>query len=331
MKIAVDAMGGDNAPVAMVEGAANAANEYGIEIVLIGNQEKIAKELSKHDFPENLISVVHTTEVITMKDAPVAAVRQKKQASINIATRMLKKKEVDGIVSSGNTGAYMTSALLNTGRIKGIERPAIATVFPTLGKKSLIMDIGANVDCKPKNLIQFAEMGCHYCREVMNIKSPEVGLLNIGEEEEKGNDLTQQTYKKLKKMESINFVGNVESKDFMFGKADIVVCDGFVGNILLKTSEAIAEVIMSLVKSEVKKGFFIKLGVLLMLPAIKRIKKVIDYDEYGGALLLGIKGVCVKAHGRANAKAFQNAIKKAIDIIEHNVIENIEKSHTEQE
>lgn len=327
MKLAVDAMGGDNAPAAIVEGSINAAKLYGIEIVLVGRQDDILKELQKNTYPKELISIFHASEVITMDESPVAAIKQKKDSSINVAINLLKAKQVDGVVSCGNTGAYMTSALLGLGRISGIERPAIATIFPTLKSKTLLLDMGANVDCKPKQLYQFALMGNIFAREVHGIEKPKVGLLNIGEEEEKGNELTFSTYQLLKECKNLNFIGNIEAKDILTGSADVIVCDGFVGNMLLKFGEGIGLFLMKILKKEIKNSLLAKVGAILLYPTFSRIKKYIDYDEYGGALLLGLNGICVKAHGRANAKAFQNAIKVALDSVNHDIINTIKKSY----
>lgn len=327
MKLAIDAMGGDNAPQAVVEGAVKAAINYGVEIVLVGEKDKVAEELAKFDYPQKLISIHHASEVINMDESPVAAIKQKKDASINVAIRLLKNKDVDGVVSSGNTGAYMTGALLNLGRISGIERPAIATIFPTLHGKTLLMDMGANVDCKPKHLYQFALMGNIFAQQVHGIEKPRVGLLNIGEEAEKGNELTLSTYPLLKECKNINFIGNIEAKDILLGAADVVICDGFVGNMLLKFGEGIGLFLIKILKKEIKSSLLAMIGAAFLFPTLKRVKKYVDYDEYGGALLLGLNGVCIKAHGRANAKAFQNAIKVAHDSLSHNIIENIKKTN----
>jgi len=327
MRLAVDAMGGDNAPAAVVEGSVKAAKAYKVEIVLVGRKDDIQHELNKYSYPNDLISIHHASEIILMDESPVAAIKQKKDSSINVAINLLKTKQVDAVISSGNTGAYMTSALLNIGRIHGIERPAIATLIPTHNSKTMFLDMGANVDCKPKHLYQFSLMGNVFAKEVLGIAHPKIALLNIGEEEEKGNELTFATYKLLKASKEINFIGNIEGKDVLTGRADIIICDGFVGNMLLKFGEGLGLYLGNILKKEIKNSIFAKIGAIFLYPSLQRIRKFIDYDEYGGALLLGINGICIKAHGRANEKAFQNAIKVAIDSVDHKIIDIIKKSY----
>jgi glycerol-3-phosphate acyltransferase PlsX len=254
-----------------------------------------------------------------MNEPPVAAVKQKRDASVNVAVALVKQGKADAIVSAGNTGALMAAALFGLGRIKGIERPAIATVFPSAYGPVLLLDMGANVDCKPKHLEQFAFMGSVYAEHVMHKKLPRIGLLNIGEEAEKGNELTLATYPLLKSAK-LNFVGNVESKEILEGKVDVVVCDGFVGNLILKFAENIGKSVVEMLKRELKRNPITKLGAVMLSPALFNLKKLVDYDEYGGAPLLGLDGICFKAHGRAKAKAIHNAIRVAREAVAENVV-----------
>jgi glycerol-3-phosphate acyltransferase PlsX len=316
-------MGGDFAPVETVKGAVLASKELGLEVILVGNPDKINLELKKYKAGNN-ISVVNAMETIGMDEPPVSAVREKKDASINVAMEQLKSRRVDAVVTAGNTGALMASALFKLGRIEGVERPAIATIFPAGNSRVLLLDMGANVDNKPQHLRQFGEMGSLYAQHVLHVANPRVGLLNIGEEKEKGNELTQAAWELLSQS-PINFIGNVESKEVLTGGADVVVCDGFVGNLVLKLAESIAARIMVMLKKEIAKSFMAKIGALFLLPALGNLKKQIDYDEYGGAQLLGVNGVCVKAHGRAKAKAIKNAIRVAYESVKEDIIECIKK------
>ncbi|MFC1767339.1 phosphate acyltransferase PlsX [Candidatus Margulisiibacteriota bacterium] len=318
-RIALDAMGGDYAPKEIVKGAVEASNEIGINIILVGIEDQLRYELSKYPHHEN-ISIQHASEMIGMNESPAQAVKQKKDSSVNVAISMLKRGIVEGVVSAGNTGALMTASLFGLGRIKGIDRPAIATIFPSSAGDILLMDMGANVDCKPKHLVQFAKMGSIYAEQVMHVHNPKIGLLNIGEEPEKGNELTISTYPLLKKENTINFTGNVESKEILKGKVNVVVCDGFTGNLILKFSESLATMIYDLLKEEISKHPLSKAGALLLLPAFKRLQKRIDYDELGGALLLGVNGLVMKAHGRSKAKAIKNTIKVANEAIGKKVV-----------
>lgn len=325
MKLAVDAMGGDNAPYEIIKGAQLASLEIpGLEIVLVGDENKISPILKKLNCGPS-IKIKQASQAIGMNESPVSAVREKKDASINIAMDALKAGEVQGVVTAGNTGALMASALFKLGRIPGVERPAIATIFPTENSRVLLLDMGANVDNKPKHLQQFGEMGSLYSEQVLHVKSPRVGLLNIGEEKEKGNELTQAAWELLSQSK-INFIGNVESKEILSGKVDVVVCDGFVGNLVLKLAESLASKIMDLLKKEISKSFMAKIGALFMMPTFKSLKKQIDYDEYGGAQLLGVNGICVKAHGRSKATAIKNAIRVACESVNGNLVESITKA-----
>jgi len=307
IKIAVDAMGGDFAPEEVVKGACQAADEISdLKIILVGKQEKLS-----HLGHRPQLSIHNASQVITMDEPPVSSVRDKKDASLNVALELLAEKQVDAVVSAGNTGAFMAAALFKLGRVPGVERPAIATIFTTRGGQVLCLDMGANSDSRPKHLQQFGEMGSLYAEHVMHIKNPRVGLLNIGEEPEKGNELTVASYHLLKQSK-INFIGMVESKEILSGKVDVVVTDGFVGNIILKFGESASAFLIDLFKAELLRNPLNWLGAILLYPSFRRIRKKVDYDEFGGAPLLGVDGLCIKAHGRARAKAIKNAIRVAV-------------------
>ena len=318
IRIAIDAMGGDYAPAEIIKGAVEATEQLPVSILLIGDEKEILKRLSKYKNIES-ISIVHASEVIRMDESPASAVKQKRDSSVNVAVKLVKSGRADALISAGNTGALMAAALFGLGRIKGVERPAIATVFPTVDKEVLLLDMGANVDCKPKHLKQFAEMGSLYAEHVMHIKNPRVGLLNIGEEPGKGNELTIQTYPLLKRTK-INFIGNVESKEIFTGKVDVIVCDGFIGNLILKFGETIGQTVLRLLKKELAKNPLTKLGAFVLAPSFRNLRKVMEYDEYGAALLLGIDGVCYKAHGRAKARAIKNAIRVTAEAVKERIV-----------
>ncbi|NTW05447.1 MAG: phosphate acyltransferase PlsX [Peptococcaceae bacterium] len=327
MKIAVDAMGGDYAPREIVLGALEAVRD-GYEIILVGDREKILAELDSIDkkgLNPDSIEILHTTEVIDMDEHPAAAVRRKKDSSIVRSIQILKEGKVSAFVSAGNTGAVMTSALLGLGRIKGIERPAIASVLPSQKKGTVFLDVGANLDCKPKYLVQFAIMGSLYAEKILGITRPKVALLNVGVEECKGNELTQAVYLQLKE-EEINFVGNIEGRDIFKGDINVIICDGFVGNIVLKTCEGLASSLMSMLKEELARNWLFKIGTVLALPALKRIGKKVDYTEYGGVPLLGVNGVVVVSHGSSNSYAVRNAIKVAAEAAGSNLVASITES-----
>ena len=329
IRIAIDAMGGDFAPSEIVKGAVQASLELPVELILVGKADKINKELSKYK-KRGALSVVNAEEVIANNEAPVSAVKQKKDSSLNVAVSLVKKQEAAAVVSAGNTGALMTASLFGLGRIPGIERPAIAGLFPTKKRPVLVLDIGANSDCKAKQLKQFAEMGAQYCECVMHYKSPRVGLLNIGEEKEKGNELSVQTWELLKQAK-INFIGNVEAKEILTDKCDVIVCDGFVGNLVLKFGESLSHYIIELFKKELGKNLISKFAAVLLMPALASIKKSIDYDEVGGTPMLGINGVVYKAHGRAKAKAIKNAIKAAFEAASNDLVGRIKKAEKTNE
>ncbi|KPJ68230.1 phosphate acyltransferase [candidate division WOR-1 bacterium DG_54_3] len=323
MRVAVDAMGGDFAPAEIVKGAVQASRELQIEIILVGDLEKLSRELKKYK-ERGELPVVAASEVIEMDESPAQAVKQKKDASINVAVSLVKDGKANAVISAGNTGALMASALFKLGRIPGVERPAIATEFPLPTGKVLLLDMGANVDCKPKHLVQFAEMGNLYARHVLHIDNPQVGLLNIGEEKEKGNELTRQAWPLLKQA-PINFVGNVESKEILRGKADVVVCDGFVGNLILKFGESISLAVFQLLKNELSKGIMNKIGLAFLYPSLRRLRKTLTYDEYGAAPLLGISGIVFKAHGRAKANAIKNAVRETAEAVKEDMVSCISK------
>ncbi len=333
MKIAVDAMGGDYAPEQVVFGAVRAARKYRCEIVLVGDEPRIREVLQREKGWEDLgITIHHTTQVIEMDEHPADAVRTKKDASVVVATRLVKDGECDAVLSAGSTGAAVTAAQLILRRIKGIGRPTIATPMPTPKGVTLLLDSGANVDSKPEHLVQSGIMGSIYAEYVFGRKSPRVGLLNIGEEETKGNEQAKATYQILKTMHTINFQGNAEGRDIPKGNFDVVICDGFVGNVVLKFGEGLAKTIMKLIKEAVKEGGILpKLGALLLMPTLKKLGKKLDASEYGGAPLLGVNGCCLISHGSSNAKAICSAIGVAKDYVEGSVLTHIQEALQEEE
>lgn len=322
MKIIVDAMGGDNAPMAPVEAAVRAVKELDVEIVLVGKKEVVEKELSAYDYPNDKISIANADEVITNHEEPAKAVRSKKNASVVVAANMLKKGEGDAMLSMGNTGALLASGLLIVGRIKGILRPALATLLPSAKGPKMLIDAGANTNCKPENLVQFGIMGSIYMKNVLGIESPTVGLMSNGEEEGKGDELTKETFPLLKKA-PINFIGNIEGRDVMEGTADVITCDGFVGNVILKTVEGMGHVVSTKVKNIFMKNLFTKLGAIFVMGGLNEFKQSMDYREYGGAPLLGTKRPVIKGHGSSDCKAVFSAIIQAKKFVETNLIEEI--------
>jgi glycerol-3-phosphate acyltransferase PlsX len=325
MKIAIDGMGGDNAPAAVIEGVIQAIKEYdNIEFVITGPTEVIDSELAKYTYPKELISVSDAKEVVLPSEHPVMALRKKKDSSIVKAMNLVKEGTCDAIISGGSTGAFLAGCTLIVGRIKGVERPALAPIMPGRRGNFMIVDVGANVDCKPGFLVQFAKMGKIYYQKVFNVKNPSVGLINIGEEEEKGNELTKATFKLLKEEKDLNFKGNIEPRDIPTGDTNILVSDGFVGNTALKMYEGAASSILGMIKDEILNSSIIsKLGVILLKPVLKNLLKKVDYKEYGGAPFLGVDGICIKAHGSSDAKAFKNAIRQTKIFYENNVLEDI--------
>ena len=330
MKIAVDAMGGDNAPRAVVAGAVQAAREYGVGIILVGIEEVVREELARHPLAKTLpIEIRNATEVVDMLDSAATVFRRKKDSSIRVANELVKSGEADAVFSAGHTGAAMSTSLFVLGRVEGVERPAIATFMPTLKGTSIVLDVGANVDCKPNHLLQFAVMGEVYARYFLRNPNPRVGLLSIGEEETKGNELTKEAFKLLTET-SLNFIGNVEGRDLMAGKADVIVCDGFIGNVVLKVSEAVAEAIGLFLREDIKKSPIGKLGYLLMRPAFRSLKRRVDYAEYGGAPFVGINGISIISHGRSSDRAIKNAVRVAAELakseVNKHIREDIEKN-----
>jgi len=321
--IVVDGMGGDNAPKAVVEGCVQALQKADIKIIITGRESEIKAELAKHDYDNSRISVVHTEEVISSNEAPVMALRKKKDSSLVRALNLVKNGEADALISAGSTGSLMAGATLILGRIKGVDRVALAPVMPGKNAAFMVIDAGANVDCKPNHLVQFAYMGKVYFENVLGVKNPTVGLINIGAEEEKGNELTKAAFPLLKES-GFNFVGNVEPRDVSSGDVNVLVCDGFVGNTILKMYEGVASNIFSMLKVEIMSSFRSKIGGILLKPVFERFKKQFDYSEYGGTTFLGSKGICIKAHGSSDAKAFKNAIRQAKDCFDKDIISKIE-------
>lgn len=321
MRIAVDAMGGDHAPKAIVEGAMDAVQQIdNLQITLVGDKEKIKPYLTN----QTNINVLHTTEMITGEDEPVRAVRRKKNASLVLMAKEVKENRADACVSAGNTGALMSAGLFVVGRIKGIDRPALSPTLPTLdGKGFLMLDVGANVDAKPSHLVHYAIMGSIYSEKVRNITKPTVGLLNVGTEDGKGNELTKKVFTQLKEA-PIHFIGNIEARDLLSGVADVVVTDGFSGNIALKTIEGTAMNMFSMLKDTFLSSFKTKLAAGMMKNDLKKLKTKLDYSEYGGAGLFGLKAPVIKAHGSSNRRAIVSAIKQACHMVEHQVTETIQ-------
>jgi glycerol-3-phosphate acyltransferase PlsX len=329
MRIALDAMGGDKAPAEIIDGAVEAVREGSgrFEIVLVGDRDVIDSYLVSNGLSTDGIEVVHASEVIEMSESPANAIRRKRDASISVALRLQKEGKVQAVVSAGNTGAAVASSLISLGRIRGIDRPAIAIFYPTRNGGTVLLDGGANSDCLPHHLEQFGQMGSVYAELYLKRKSPKVGLLSIGEEPSKGNELTREAHKLLASS-GLDFVGNVEGRDIFTGSADVVVCDGFVGNIVLKFTESIIYYINSLIREGVSESIVAKAGALLMKPVFGKMKKTLDYAEYGGMPLLGIDGVTIIGHGGSSAKAIKNAIFAAERFVDSGINERL-KSRTE--
>lgn len=322
MKIAIDGMGGDKAPAIVVEGAVLAAKEFGYEIIIVGSEVLIEEELSRHRPRPQNISIIHASEVIEMDEPPAISVRRKKDSSITVGTNLVKEKRADAFVSAGNTGAVACATTLLWGLIEGIDRPGIAIIFPNLKDTGIIIDVGANIDAKPQHLLQYAIMGDVCSRYMLKKQTPKIGLLNIGEEESKGPEFVKETHRLLNESK-LSFIGNVEGKDVFNGKADVTICDGFVGNIVLKISESVAETVAEFLKRAFRKNLMSKLAALMSLPALNSLKKDIDYSEYGGAPLLGVNGICIICHGRSSAKAIKNAIRVAAEFVKLNINQHI--------
>ncbi|HEY9673347.1 MAG TPA: phosphate acyltransferase PlsX [Waterburya sp.] len=324
-RIAIDAMGGDHAPAEIVAGAIRAQAELGVDILLVGDPQAIEASL-KHHTSSSQMEIVPAEDVVAMHEEPLVSLKRKPKASINVAMDLVKRHRADAVVSAGHSGAAMASALLRLGRLKGIDRPAIGAVFPTLiaGKPVIVLDVGANVDCRPKYLEQFAVMGSVYSQYVLGIEEPKVGLLNIGEESTKGNDLAIRTHQLLQENPRVAFIGNAEGRDVLSGNFDVIVCDGFVGNVLLKFAEAVGEVMLQILREELPQGLQGQLGTALLKPNLKRIKQRVDHAEHGGGLLLGVAGICIISHGSSQAPSIFNAIRLAKEAIDNQVLERIQ-------
>lgn len=318
-KIAVDCMGGDYAPEEVVKGCILAYKELGLESILVGDEEKIRKIL-KRESVENL-PVVHAEDIVQMHEPPSNVLRRK-NSSLYIAGKLVRDGLADGLVSAGNTGAVLTVGKFVVGSIEELERPPIGVALPNPRGKTVLLDVGANVDCKPKHLLQFAIVGHTYAEEILNIKNPKVGILSIGEEEGKGNELVKDAYPLLK-ASGLNFLGNAEGRDIYAGTFDVIVCDGFVGNVVLKASESLGFAVLQMIREEVEKSLLAKLGALLMKPALNNFKKKADFAEYGGIPLLGAKKPVIITHGRANARAIKNAIRVANEFLAHHFNERL--------
>ncbi len=326
MKIVVDAMGGDHAPQTVVDGAIQAVKEYGIGVVLVGPQERIGQELKQYDYPQELVSIVDAPDVVAMNDPATITIRRKRNSSISVGINLLKNDpECKGFISAGNTGAVVAAATVFLGMMEGVERPAIGAVLPTLTGFSLVLDVGANTDPKPQHLVQSALMAHVYARDMLGIENPKVGLLNVGEEETKGTDFVKEIHRMLSERLPDNFIGNVEGSGIYRGDCDCIICDGFVGNVVLKVSESLVESAIALLKRELKKSPMAMLGAWLMQSRLKEIKRYADYSEYGGAPLLGVDGVVMISHGRSDAKAIKNAIRAARREVEHKVMDHMRK------
>lgn len=332
-RIAVDAMGGDYAPDEIIAGALRASAELDVDVLLVGDSQLIESYLKQHHNPvgnefrtQMNVEIVHADGFVAMDEEPLSGIRRKPNASINVAMDLVKEKRADAVVSAGHSGAAMASALLRLGRLKGIDRPAIGAVFPTIlaGKSVIVLDVGANVDSRPKYLEQFALMGTIYSKYVMGVEEPKVGLLNIGEESSKGNELALRSYQLLEANDKIPFIGNAEGRDVLSGRFDVIVCDGFVGNVLLKFAEAVGEVMLQIIREELPQGIRGQLGTAFLKPNLRRLKQRIDHAEHGGALLFGVAGVCIISHGSSQAPSIFNAIRLAKDAFDNQVLERIQ-------
>jgi glycerol-3-phosphate acyltransferase PlsX len=324
IKIAIDAMGGDSAPHAEVQGAVQAVQEHQCGVILVGVEERIKEELRKYKTQGLPIEIVHASEVIAMNEPVSTAVRKKKDSSMRVAAKLVRDGRAAGVVTAGNTGACMAVIKLVVGSLSAVDRPALSTILPTgRGRPTILVDVGANVDCKPNHLVQFAIMGEIFSRTILGNLRPKVGLLSIGEEDTKGNELTKEVFRLLKSS-PLNFVGNVEGRDVFKGETDVIVCDGFIGNVALKVSEGLTEMIMLLLKKDLASDLSSQIGALLSRKAYQNFKARVDYSEYGGAPLLGIKGVAIICHGRSTAKAIKNAVRVAHEYCVNRVNEKIE-------
>jgi glycerol-3-phosphate acyltransferase PlsX len=322
MRIALDAMGSDNHPAADVAGAVMAAREWGDGIIIVGQEDVVRRELAGHDTAGLKLDVVHASQVIEMDDKPAEAARAKKDSSTHVGVNLVKEGKVDAYVTAGNTGGVLAVALLTLRRIPGVQRPAVTGIFPLPAGEVVVLDVGANVDCKPEYLLQFAVMGSVYARAVLARKDPRVALLSNGEEPYKGSGLVKEAYAMLEQS-GLNFIGNLEPKEIVFSRADVVVADGFAGNVFTKTLEATAKMLTGAIRDEIKAGMVTSLGGLLAKPAFRRIAKRLDPGEVGGLPLLGVNGVVIKAHGRSDARAIKNAVNQARKAVQCGVVEAI--------
>lgn len=323
MKIVIDGMGGDNAPKSNVEGAVNAIKEYNVDLIITGDKDILEKEFSNYEFDKSKLEIVHTTEIIENEDKPVKAIRAKKDSSMVVALRLVKEGKADAVISAGNTGALLAGGLFVVGRIKGIDRPCLCPAIPNVKRgMTLIADGGANADCKPRNLVEFAAMSNIYARKVLDLQNPKIALANVGIEEGKGNDLVKKAYDELKNID-INFIGNVEARDVINAYTDIIVCDGFTGNILLKSTEGVAMSVMGLLKETFLSSTKGKIGAMLLKDDLRKLKSFMDYAEYGGAPLLGVNGGVIKAHGSSDSRAIKNAVNQGIKFAKGNVLDDI--------
>ena len=326
MRIVLDAMGSDHAPAVDVEGAVRAARRFGQEIILVGRQAEVEAELAKHDTSDLALSVVHAEQVIEMGEHPSLAVRNKPISSMVVGMGLVREGRADAFVSAGNSGGTLAAAVTGAGRlgrIRGIRRPALSTILPTVAGSTLLLDIGANTDCRPEWLVQFAVMGSVYAERVRGVAEPRVALLSNGEEDTKGSAAVQEAHQALRQLPALRFIGNVEGKDLLMGAADVVVADGFVGNVVIKTAEGVASMLLQLLRTNIKATPITSVGGLLAKPAFRRVAKVLDYREYGGAPLLGVNGVVIIAHGRSDPLAIENAIGVAVDAVASRVVERI--------
>ncbi|MFH0877968.1 MAG: phosphate acyltransferase PlsX [Candidatus Omnitrophota bacterium] len=322
IKVAVDAMGGDFAPRSVVDGVVQAVKKYDVFVYLVGQTARIQEELKVHKFDPSRIEIIQADEIVEMNESPAVAIRKKKNSSISVGIQLLKNGKADAFFCAGNTGGVVCAATLFLGLLETVERPGIAIVMPNLKGVSLLVDAGANIDPKPLHLLQYGIMGSAYFEQILGKKNPTVGLLNVGEEESKGTDFVKETYQMLEQS-PVNFIGNVEGKDIFSGECDVIVCDGFVGNVTLKVAEALAETMAHLLRQQILSSVWGRLGYLFARSSLKNFKKKIDYSEYGGAPLLGVDGVVIIGHGRSSAKAVMNAIRFAKDEVERHINQDI--------
>ncbi len=325
MILAIDGMGGDHAPMSTVKGAVDAVKEYGVTVLITGDQEALSKELQQYQYDKEKIEIIHCSEKIDNEDQPVKAIRRKKDSSMVVALNLVKEGRAQAVISAGNTGALLAGGLFVLGRIKGIDRPALAPVFPHENGASVLIDGGANTECKAKNLLQFGVMGSLYSEHILGVKTPKVSLVNVGEEKGKGNELTKEAYDLLAES-TLNFTGNMEARDLPRGKTDVIVCDGFTGNIILKLTEGVFMTVFDLLKEKFTQSFMTKIAAGILKPELRQIKKDYDYTEHGGAPFLGVQGVLIKAHGSSDGKAVKNALRQGKRFAENKIVDKIQDS-----